>query len=133
MNLNKKEEKQTVFKDDHNVTDNSNKKSSTGLDQNIAGLLCYLLGFLTGILFLVLEKENKFVRYHAFQSIIVSVAIFIISMVLTAIPVFGWMIGILLSPVSLIIWIFLMVKAYQNTWYKFPMAGDIAMKQVKDK
>jgi len=47
------------------------EKTSTGLQENIAGLLCYVLGWVTGIIFLFIEKENKFVRFHAVQSIVV--------------------------------------------------------------
>ena len=47
------------------------EKTSTGLDENVAGLLCYILGWITGIVFLVIEPDNKFVRFHALQSIIV--------------------------------------------------------------
>ena len=47
------------------------EKTSTGLTENVAGLLCYILGWITGIIFLILEPDNKFVRFHAIQSIIV--------------------------------------------------------------
>lgn len=53
-------------------------KTALGIDENIEGLLCYVLGFLTGILFLVLEKDNKFVRFHAMQSIVTFLALFVI-------------------------------------------------------
>ena len=45
-------------------------KTSMGLDESVAGLLCYIVGWITGIVFLVLEKENKFVRFHALQSLL---------------------------------------------------------------
>ncbi|MGM8211173.1 DUF4870 domain-containing protein [Virgibacillus sp. W0430] len=124
---------QTVFKED--TQDNSKPgvnqtKASSGLDENIAGLLCYLVGFVTGIIFLLIEKENRFVRFHALQSIITFAGIFILSFVLTALPVIGWIIGILLSPLSVILWIILMVKAYQGKMFKLPIAGNIAEKQL---
>jgi len=50
----------------------SKSKTALGIDENIEGLLCYVLGFITGILFLVLEKDNKFIRFHAMQSIVTS-------------------------------------------------------------
>ena len=46
-------------------------KTSTGLEDNIAGLLCYVAGWVSGLIFLLIETENKFVRFHAVQSIIV--------------------------------------------------------------
>ncbi|MFB5662439.1 DUF4870 domain-containing protein [Alteribacillus sp. HJP-4] len=105
-------------------------KTSTGLEENAAGLCCYLLGLITGIVFLVLEKENRFVRFHAMQSIIISGAFIILNIALTAIPFLGWIFGILLAPVGLVIWILLMMKAYQGKWYKFPIAGAMAEKQI---
>ena len=58
-------------------------KTSTGINPTVAGLLCYLLGFVTGIIFLVLEKENRFVRFHAMQSIFVFGFLFILQMILS--------------------------------------------------
>ena len=49
----------------------SEKKSSTGLESNIAGLLSYLVGWITGLIFFLIEQEDEFVRFHAMQSIIV--------------------------------------------------------------
>ena len=74
--------------------------TSTGLAPNVAGALAYLLGPITGILFLVIEKENRFVRFHAMQSTVLCVAWIIVSFgltFLTAVPVLGWIVGILLS------------------------------------
>ena len=107
------------------------KKTALGIDENIEGLLCYLLGFITGILFLILEKENKFVRFHAMQSTVTFVVLFVISMVLWSIPIIGWVISPLISLLSFILWILLMYKAYQGEIYKLPIAGDFAEKQIK--
>ena len=103
--------------------------SSTGLDPNLAGLLCYLLGLITGIVFLIIEKENRFVRFHAFQSLAVFGALFVLSLIAGFIPVIGRLISILLAPVGLILWILLMVKAYQGERYKLPVVGDWAEEQ----
>src|SRR5690625_1478809 len=90
MDQDEKVEKQTVFKDvngeDTEETKEEKQKTASGLDENVAGLLCYLLGFVTGIVFLLMENENRFIRYHAIQSIIVSVALIILNIILTAIP-----------------------------------------------
>lgn len=121
---NKNESKeQNIFKAD-------NQRSSTSLEPNLAGLLCYLAGVITGVIFLIIEKENRFVRFHAIQSIMVFVVIFVLSLVLSAIPLIGWLLSLLLSPVSLVLWIFLMWKAYQNEWFKLPVIGDLAEKQL---
>jgi uncharacterized membrane protein len=107
------------------------EKTSMGLEQNVAGLLCYVLGWVTGIIFFVLEKDNKFVRFHAMQSIIVFGAITVVDIILRFIPFIGWVLSWLLSILALILWIVLMVKAYRGEKYKLPVAGNIAEKQVK--
>ncbi len=107
------------------------KKTALGIDENIEGLLCYLLGFITGILFLILEKENKFVRFHAIQSTATFVLLLVISMVLWSIPIIGWVISPLISLLSLILWILLMYKAYKGEVYKLPIVGDFAEKQIQ--
>lgn len=106
------------------------KKTSSGMDENVAGLLCYLVGFITGIIFLVIEKENRFVRFHALQSIFVFVGIFILSTVLSFIPLIGWAIGLLISPLTLVLWILLMYQAYSGKWFKLPIIGDMVEKQL---
>ncbi|MCF8011897.1 MAG: DUF4870 domain-containing protein [Clostridiales bacterium] len=107
-----------------------NKKTALGISENIEGLLCYILGLITGIVFLLLEKENKFVRFHAMQSLTIFLALFVISLVGGAIPILGWIVSILTFPVGLIIALFLMYKAYQGETYKFPIAGGFAEKQI---
>ena len=120
------------------------EKTSLGMDENIEGLLCYILGWLTGIIFYILEKENKFVRFHAMQSTITFLALFVVSIALTIlgavmsfIPYMGWIIGIVFSLLQFIIfvagfilWVVGMVKAYQGEKYKFPIAGNMAEKYV---
>ena len=105
-------------------------KTSVGMDANIAGLLAYVLGLITGIVFLVIEKENKFVRFHAMQSLALSVACFIASIVLAMIPIIGWLALPVLQLGALVLWIICMIKAYQKEWFKIPFIGDIAAKQV---
>ena len=105
-------------------------KSSTGLDANIAALLTYLLGFISGIIFLAIEKDSQFVRFHAMQSTIVSVGLFVLNIALGFIPILGWLVGLLLAPVAFILWIFLMFKAFQGERFKLPVIGDIAEQQV---
>lgn len=104
-------------------------KSSTGLDQNVAGALTYLLGFVTGIVFLIVEKDNKFVRFHAMQSTITFGGLFIVYMVLTM-TLIGAILVLPLMLLQLVLWIVLMIKAFQNQMFKLPFVGDIAEKQV---
>ncbi|MBN1152529.1 MAG: DUF4870 domain-containing protein [Dehalococcoidia bacterium] len=104
------------------------EKTGMGLEQNIAGLLCYVLGWITGLVFFLMEKENKFVRFHAMQSIIVFGGLTIISLIVGVIPLLGWLVSSLISILALVLWILLMVKAYQNVWYKLPWVGDLAEK-----
>jgi uncharacterized membrane protein len=106
------------------------ERSSTGLDANIAAALTYLVGFITGILFLVLEKDSAFVRFHAMQSTIVSLGFVALQMALGFIPIFGWMLMPLLGLAGLVLWLFLMVKAFQGERFKLPVIGDIAEQQV---
>lgn len=109
------------------------KRTTTalGIDENIEGLLCYVLGFITGILFLVLEKENKFVRFHAMQSTAVFIILFVVSVVFGMIPLIGWVISPLIGLLFLILWLLLMYKAYKGEKYKLPVVGDFAENQVK--
>ena len=100
--------------------------SSTGLKPNVAGLLCYLFAWVSGLILYLVETKSQFVRFHAAQSVIVFGAISILSIVLTLIPFLGWAVNGLLGLLSLVLWIILMVKAYQGEKYKFPVAGDLA-------
>jgi len=101
-------------------------RTSSGMQANIAGVLCYLAGFITGIIFYVSEKENKFVRFHAFQSIAVFGAFFVLSVLISFFPFLGWLFGRLLLILSLILWLLLMYMAYRGVCFKLPIAGKIA-------
>jgi uncharacterized membrane protein len=105
-------------------------KTTLGMQANVEAPLSYLFGFITGIIFFVLEKENKFVRFHAMQSILVSGAFFVLNVVLALIPFLGWVLLPLLGLLGLVLWIVLMVKAYMGETFKIPVIGDIAEKQV---
>ena len=101
------------------------ERSSTGLDENVAGFFCYLLGFITGIVFLVLEKKSPFVRFHAMQSTITFLSLFVISLILGFIPI----IALLVYPIwilSLILWLLLMIKALRGERYMLPIVGKMA-------
>lgn len=101
------------------------QKSSTGLEENVAGFLCYLFGFITGIVFLVVEKESRFVKFHAMQSTITFLGLCIISLIISWIPI----INLLVYPIwilSLILWLILMIKALKGERYLLPIVGNMA-------
>jgi uncharacterized membrane protein len=114
-----------------------------GLTDNVAAALCYVLGLVTGILFLVLApyNQNRNIRFHAFQSIFLhvgSIALFIGLMVVTGIlrmiPFLGVLISFVLYPLVglgvFILWLLLMYKAYNNERWVLPVIGDLAEKQA---
>lgn len=103
-------------------------KTSIGIQANIAALLSYAAGWVTGLILYLVEKENKFVRFHAFQSIVVFGSITVVQTVLLAIPVLGWMLVPFIYLGGLVLWILLMVKSYQGEKFKIPYAGEIAEK-----
>ncbi|MBX0359386.1 DUF4870 domain-containing protein [Halobacillus sp. Nhm2S1] len=107
------------------------KKSSTGLEENTGGLLAYLLGFISGIVFLIIEKENQFIRFHAMQSVILFGFFFIFGFVVNFIPIIGLFVSLLMAPVTLVLWIVLMVKAYQGERYHLPVTGKMAEEQLQ--
>ncbi len=101
-----------------------NGRSSTGLDENVAGFLCYLFGFITGIFFLMVERKNSFVKFHAMQSTITFLSLFVISIILGWIPI----IGLLVYPIwilSMILWLLLMIKALRGERYSLPIVGKM--------
>jgi len=102
------------------------EKSSTGLDENVAGFFCYLLGFVTGIVFLVVEKRSGFVKFHAMQSTITFLGLFVISMVIGVFPILGHLFAFLIWILSLILWLLLMVKALRGKRYALPIVGKWA-------
>jgi uncharacterized membrane protein len=103
------------------------ERSSTGLDENVAGFFCYLLGFITGIVFLVVEKRSSFVRFHAKQSTITFLILLVISLILGWIPIIGFLVVIL----SLILWLLLMIKALRGERYMLPIVGKMAEEKTK--
>ncbi|WP_297467513.1 DUF4870 domain-containing protein [Thermococcus sp.] len=102
------------------------RKTSLGMDENVEGLLAYLLWWLTGLVLLLLEKESYFVCFHAMQSTVTFLFFTVAIKVFEFIPIIGWLIAYLLSLVAIIAWIVGMVKAYQGELYKFPIFGDLA-------
>jgi uncharacterized membrane protein len=116
---------------------------SVGMTDNMAGALCYLFGFITGILFLVLApyNQNRNIRFHAFQSIFLNIAWvavwIVVSIVLIPfryIPFLGFFISIVLQFVlglgGFIIWLYMMFKTYNGEKIVLPIVGPMAEKQA---
>lgn len=111
-----------------------------GLTENVASALCYVLGLITGIVFLVLApyNQNKTVRFHAFQAIFFHVAFIALIIVETILGMMlPWALNALISLLTLVIWlgsiavwVLLIVKAYQGQKFKLPVIGDLAEKQA---
>lgn len=108
----------------------SEQETVLGIGENLEAALCYVLGFLSGIFFLLMEKDNKFIRFHALQSLITFLGFFIIVSIIGWIPIIGWLISLLSAPISLIIAVFLMYKAYQGEVFKLPRIGDFAEEKI---
>ncbi len=113
--------------------------TSMGLQPNVAAALAYVLTVLTGILFYVIEKENKFVRFHAMQAILLGaawivlwIALAILMMMLVFIPFIGWIINAIaylaVGLGGLVLWLLLIFKAFKGERFKLPVIGDIAEK-----
>ena len=105
-------------------------QTSIGLQPNIAGLLCYVAGWITGIIFLVIEKKSQFVRFHAWQSIMTFAALNVAYLIFFRIPVIGWVITWIISILSFVLWIILIIQAGTGKMWKLPLVGDWAEKQA---
>lgn len=116
--------------------------SVAGMADNVAGMLCYLVGFITGILFLVLEPYNKkpAIRFHAFQSIFLSAGIFafqilfgivigILTRILGLFGLFG-LFGLVFPLIWIALWIYLLVSTYQGNTVVLPIIGPLAQQQA---
>jgi uncharacterized membrane protein len=99
-------------------------RASRGLEPNLAGLLCYLLGWISGLFFLA-RGGDKFVRFHALQSIVTFGAL-TAAFSLVLVPIIGWLFSYIVALLAFILWILLMVKAAQGKRFKLPLAGNFA-------
>ena len=106
-------------------------KSSSGLDENIAGMLCYLFTIVGGIVFLAVEKRSRFVIFHAVQSVTVFGLIMVGHVLCTFLPLFGPLVASLLSLLGVVVWLLMVVSSLQGKWLKLPWIGDFAEKQMR--
>ncbi|MDP3955275.1 MAG: hypothetical protein Q8Q15_02845 [bacterium] len=100
--------------------------TGTGLPKNTAAALSYVGAWVTGIIFLLIEKD-KFVRFHAMQSIVVFGGLTVISFI----PVIGWILTPFIMVAGFVLWLVLIYKAYQGEEYMLPWAGQFAKKQLE--
>lgn len=112
------------------MTTGTGEKSSLGLDANLVAALSYVFGLLSGVIVFLLEKQSRLVRFHALQSILLSAALFVAFIVVGVIPVIGAPLRVLLWFGSLVVWVLLMVKAFQGEMFKLPGLGDLAEKNT---
>jgi len=112
------------------------KMAAASNDSNLYGALAYLLFTITGVIMYLAKPNDKYVRYHAIQAIILGVVLFAIGMVINAgalmIPMFGWIFGLLAGGVwllvQLLIWLYCMWKAYSGEKFKVPVISELAEK-----
>lgn len=107
--------------------------TSTGLDPKVAGLLAYLLGWVTGLVLYLVEKEHREVRFHAAQSILVSVvfiAVYVVLGIVAMIPFLGWLIGVagtvLVGIAGVALWVYLLIQGYNLRHVRLPVVGAVA-------
>jgi uncharacterized membrane protein len=122
-------------------------KSSTGLDENVASLISYLAGWLSGLIFFLIEKDSRLVRFHAMQAILLNVLVIVLAIVMAIVIavlviILGMASDVLASIASIvsmllwlgfflvvaIVWIMCLIKAYQGQMYKLPVIGNYAEK-----
>jgi uncharacterized membrane protein len=122
----------------------TSEQSSTGLDLNLASALCYVFGLVSGVIFFAIETQSRVVKYHALQSMLMSVAVMVVYIaysvlwaVMSRLPFLGWVAGIfgflgwaVLMLAFLALWIYCLVKAFNGERFKLPYLGEIAERQI---
>ena len=125
------------------------EKSSTGLDANLAALLSYVFGWVSGLIFFLIEKESRLVRFHAMQSILFNLVIAVVAIVLWVLSIVFILIGAALPDIMgtllwlvtslvwlafsvalLATWVMCLIRAYQYQYFKLPLIGNLAEKIV---
>ncbi len=109
----------------------SHGSSTTGLPSNIGGLLAYLFGFIGGVALLLIERQDRNVRFHAMQSTLTFLIALVLSLILASVPFLGRLLNMLASLATAGLWLFLMIKAFNGERYKLPYVGEIAERQIQ--
>jgi uncharacterized membrane protein len=105
-------------------------RTSSGVDENVAGALCYSLGWVTGVVFYLTEPHNAFVRFHAVQAMLVFGIACVAFILCLSIPLLGWVLSIFVFYGSAVLWLLLMFKAYQGERFKLPIVGAMAEERI---
>lgn len=105
--------------------------SGGGLEPNVAALLAYLF-WIPAILWLVIEpySKDRFIRFHSLQALFLGLVWFVLSIVLSLIPIIGWILLIFLPLAAIGLAIYCAIKAYNKSWFKLPVIGDFAEKSA---
>ena len=106
------------------------RKSVFGLSENVASMLCYVGLLFSGIVILVMEKENKTVRFHALQSVLWFMLLNVASFAIRFLPIIRGPLSSLLWLVTVVSWAFLMYMAYMGKKFKMPLVGDAVELQI---
>jgi len=110
--------------------------TSMGMQPNVAAGLSYVLGWITGIVFFLMEKQNRFVRFHAMQSILFFGGLTVLNIILSIIggldiillSAIAGVLGSVIGIVGFVGWIILLINAFQGKYFKLPIVGDYAEK-----
>lgn len=105
-------------------------KTSIGLNENIVAILCYLGFWITGILFLFIERDNKFVRFHALQSVMIFIPLTVIVYLVAWIPYVGWLLADVFGGLSMLIFLILAFQAFRGAKFKLPIVGKRAYNYI---
>lgn len=112
--------------------------SQSDSNRNLVAALSYLLGFITGIVILFVEKDDKYIRFHAMQSVVIFGVLFAVNLIIGIIfeplglfAVLGNVINNVILAIFMVVWLVSMIKAFQGRVFKWPIAGKIAESWVK--
>jgi uncharacterized membrane protein len=107
-------------------------RSSLNMSENVTALIAYLFGWLSGLIVFLLEKESRFVRFHALQSLVFFGGMSLILSVLGPIPAVGWIFAVVGGILTFAFWLIGMVNAYRGELYRFPVVGDFVARQIRE-
>jgi uncharacterized membrane protein len=110
--------------------DDQTGRSSLNIKENTAALLCYLLGWVSGLVIYLLESKSRFVRYHAIQSMVTFGTISVVVFVFRRVPLIGWIVTGAAGAAGFVAWVVGILRAYQGQIVKFPVAGNVAERLV---
>ena len=101
-------------------------KTTFSLDKNTAAALCYVLGWISGLVFLLVEKKDKTIRFHAMQAVLFFGGLTVLSFI----PVIGWILSPFIMIVGFIVWLMAIYKAYNGETLELPIVGKIAKERA---